>query len=138
MKMSSAQVHVKPVLLVEEFRSCVLNKKFCIDLFASSFASMSIIFNLQSNTPAFFETIKRCKHRPCEVPIFAKRWRHWVSKRCHSARPKRFSPHSLSASRFVSTRLFSSFAVQIIHYISYCMRACTPCAGEIKKKCWCI
>lgn len=40
MKTSPAQVHVQPVLLVEEFQSrCVLNNNICIDLFSIHFTS---------------------------------------------------------------------------------------------------
>lgn len=53
--MSSAQVHIKPVLLVEEFRSCcVLQNQFCIDLFASSFTSTSTILNSHRAITLFF------------------------------------------------------------------------------------
>lgn len=70
MKTSSAQVHIKPVQLVEEFRSCcVLNNKFGIDLFASSFTSMSIILNSHRAIclPFFFLNNKTLQtQRPCE------------------------------------------------------------------------
>lgn len=61
-KMSWAQGHIKPVLLVEEFGSCcVLNNKICIDLLAC-FTSMSIIVNShRAKDLPFFYTTKRCK-----------------------------------------------------------------------------
>lgn len=115
MKMSSAQVHIKPVLLVKEFRSCcVLNNTFCIDLFASSFTSTSIVLNSHRAIHLHFLNNKTL-HRDRLKYRYLPKGGDIGFPNAVIHQTKALRPSSSVRVPLCLTRLFSSFGVQIIY-----------------------